>query len=461
MKGRSARLIAYSAAHFFVDFACALLLFSSGRAGGLGVFLLYNYCAFALQLPLGILADRLDKNAGLAALGCGLVASAFTLPAAPLALAIVAGVGNALFHVGGGVDVLGDSGRKASALGIFVSPGALGLFAGSALAGVFPGVCAVLLLALCAGAILFVARLYGRLRRSGNAALCLRGVLGPRRRPAALLAVAGLVLVVVLRSYVGLAVQMPWQAADGWSFAAVLAVVLGKCAGGFAADRFGARRAGPASLLAAGALFLLGENPLAGTAALFLFNMTMPMTLSALARLLPGAKGLAFGLTTFALFLGFLPVGLNLAPAAGLWTAAALCAVSAALLLPSLRACCPCASGCRSVLADLPRRLLLSLALTLLLEGAFARLCRVRGRRNACLVLLVNLLTNPPVALVGNLFPLWPVHLALEAAAVLVEGAVYARLAEGLRRPLLFSLGANAFSYLTGAALSALLSALS
>ena len=34
-------------------------------------------------------------------------------------------------------------------------------------------------------------------------------------------------------------------------------------------------------------------------------------------------------------------------------------------------------------------------------------------------------------------------------------------LAEGLRRPLLFSLGANAFSYLTGAALSALLSALS
>mgnify|MGYP006909150137 CR=1 FL=1 len=112
------------------------------------------------------------------------------------------------------------------------------------------------------------------------------------------------------------------------------------------------------------------------------------------------------------------------------------------------------------MLADLPRRLLLSLALTLLLEGAFARLCRVR-RRNACLVLLVNLLTNPPVALVGNLFPFWPAHLALEAAAVLVEGAIYARLAEGLRRPLLFSLGANAFSYLTGAALSALLSALS
>ena len=243
LKGRSARLIAYSAAHFFVDFACALLLLSSGRAGGPGGFLLYNYCAFALQMPLGILADRLDKNAGLAALGCGLVAAAFALPAAPLALAIVAGVGNALFHVGGGVDVLGDGGRKASALGIFVSPGALGLFAGSALAGVFPGICAVLLLALCAGAILFVARLYGRLRRSGNAALCLRGVFGPRHRPAAPLAVAGLVLVVVLRSYVGLAVQLPWQAADGWSFAAVLAVALRRTASARAG--LGPRRCSP------------------------------------------------------------------------------------------------------------------------------------------------------------------------------------------------------------------------
>lgn len=333
LKGRSARLIAYSAAHFFVDFACALLLLGSGRAGGPGGFLLYNYCAFALQMPLGILADRLDKNAGLAALGCGLVAAAFALPAAPLALAVVAGVGNALFHVGGGVDVLGDSGRKASSLGIFVSPGALGLFAGSALAGVFPGICAVLLLALCAGAILFVARLYGRLRRSGNAALCLRGVLGPRRRPAAPLAVAGLVLVVVLRSYVGLAVQMPWQAADGWSFAAVLAVVLGKCAGGLAADRFGARRAGPASLLAAGTLFLLGENPLAGTAALFLFNMTMPMTLWAAAQLLPGAKGFGFGLLTFALFVGYLPVYLGWPAVFGnVWACAAAAALSLALL---------------------------------------------------------------------------------------------------------------------------------
>ncbi|MGI5884361.1 MAG: hypothetical protein ACOX83_05260 [Candidatus Spyradocola sp.] len=332
MKGRSARLIAYSAAHFFVDFACALLLLGLDRRAGPAVFLAYNYCAFALQMPFGILADRLDKNAGLAALGCALVAAAFALPAAPLALALVAGVGNALFHVGGGVDVLCDSGGRVSPLGIFVSPGALGLFAGAALAGSFPPAGAVLLLLACAGTILWVAHLFGRLRRSGNAGLCLRGT----ARPAVFLAAGCLLAVIALRSHVGFAASLPWKAQAGGALAAALAVVLGKCAGGFAADRLGARLAGPASLLAAGALFLFGGNPVCGVAALFLFNMTMPMTLGALSRLLPGAKGFAFGLTTFALFVGFLPTGLGLASAAPAWGIAGLCAASAALLLPGL-----------------------------------------------------------------------------------------------------------------------------
>ena len=39
--------------------------------------------------------------------------------------------------------------------------------------------------------------------------------------------------------------------------------------------------------------------------------MTMPVTLWAAARALPGAKGFAFGLLTFALFLGYLPAYLG------------------------------------------------------------------------------------------------------------------------------------------------------
>ena len=44
---------------------------------------------------------------------------------------------------------------------------------------------------------------------------------------------------------------------------------------------------------------------------MFLFNMTMPVTLWAAAKLLPGGRGFAFGMLTFALFLGFLPAYLG------------------------------------------------------------------------------------------------------------------------------------------------------
>ena len=44
-----------------------------------------------------------------------------------------------------------------------------------------------------------------------------------------------------------------------------------------------------------------------GVLAVFLFNMTMPVTLWAAAKVMPGAKGFAFGLLTFGLFLGYLP----------------------------------------------------------------------------------------------------------------------------------------------------------
>ena len=48
-------------------------------------------------------------------------------PIAPLATMIVAGVGNALFHLGAGGLVLRSAGGRATPAGVFVAPGALGL----------------------------------------------------------------------------------------------------------------------------------------------------------------------------------------------------------------------------------------------------------------------------------------------------------------------------------------------
>lgn len=291
----------YSLAHFWVDLSCALLVFRT-MAGGADFalcLLLYNFCAFALQMPLGLLADRLDRNGAASAAGCALTALAYLIPGTVPA-AVTAGVGNALFHLGGGIDVLNRSGERAWALGVFVSPGALGLFLGTmwgrgTAAGVWLAPAGLLLLG---GAILWLCRrTFGSLR-SGNAPVDLDAPRGSGVLPP-------LFLVVVLRSYMGMNQAFSWK--GQWALLLTLALALGKTAGGFAMDRLGAEKASAVSLGLAAALYLASALPLPGMLAVFLFNMTMPVTLWAAARAVPGAKGFTFGLLTFALFLGFLP----------------------------------------------------------------------------------------------------------------------------------------------------------
>ena len=100
--------------------------------------------------------------------------------------------------------------------------------------------------------------------------------------------------------------------------------------------------------------------------------------------------------------------------------------------------------------------LAVSLALTLVLEEGFALVWGLRGRRELGTVALVNVLTNPPVVLLYHIavgllgWNAAVVTLVLETAAVLVEWRYYRLCSEQLRRPLLFALLANAFSYGAG-----------
>ena len=325
---RKPLLALYSLTHFWVDLSCAFLAFRflSGSADFLLCLLLYNFCAFALQMPLGLWADGLDRNGVVAAAGCGLTAAAFLVPV-PLAAAVIAGVGNALFHLGGGIDVLNTSGKRAAALGVFVSPGAVGLYVGTFWGG-GTAISALLppagLLILGGGILLLCRRTMGSLR-SGNAPVETEPVGG------SWLPLIPLFLVVVLRSWMGLGQSFPWKAE--WSLSLVAALALGKAAGGFLMDAVGPRRAAGWSLGLAAVLYLFSGDPIPGIFAVFLFNMTMPMTLWAAAKILPGAKGFGFGLLTFALFLGYLPVYLGWPSVfAWPWICAAAAALSLALL---------------------------------------------------------------------------------------------------------------------------------
>ena len=302
------RLAAYSAGHFWVDFSCALLMFSCllHRPEWSLCALLYNFCAFALQMPLGLLADRFNRNSLVAGTGCILVLAGWLTSSVALLAAVLAGVGNACFHVGGGIDILNESTRRSAALGVFVSPGAFGIYIGTVLgkSGDVRWFVPVI------GLLLFGVLLPG-LDRMQRGALCSENepcTLELSRK--VVWALSCCFLVVILRSYVGFLFRFPWKT-GGWSLIFVCAVVLGKAAGGFLGDWLGMRRGALASLGGSGLLFLAGDHPLAGVTAVFLFNMTMPVTLWAAARLMPGSKGFAFGTLTFALFLGFLPAWLG------------------------------------------------------------------------------------------------------------------------------------------------------
>ena len=320
----------YAAAHFFVDGCCALVVcrFARPDPRWLTAVLLYNFCAFALQAPLGLLADRLGHGRVFAMTGCLLIAATPLLSGAPVALSVLAGVGNALFHIGGGRDVLCESDGRAGRLGVFVSPGAFGLFLGQLLRDSLPVLWLVpLLMILCALAVAaFCPALPGRglslrLNRAG-------------RKP--LLSLALLFAVVALRSCGGFLFRFDWKQGT-WLWVFTGCVVLGKTAGGFAMDRFGAWRTAAGSLALAALGFLGGALPAAGCLAVLLFNMTMPVTLREAADLLPGAPGFSFGLLTLALFLGFLPawLGWPLPVGVPVWTG--LCLISLALMLPAVR----------------------------------------------------------------------------------------------------------------------------
>lgn len=103
----------------------------------------------------------------------------------------------------------------------------------------------------------------------------------------------------------------------------------------------------------------------------------------------------------------------------------------------------------------------ISLCLTLAVEAVFAAAAK-KPPRDILLTLLVNVVTNPVVNAVhmfltiGFGLPSVPVTAMLEVLAVLTEALFFRLCAVGVRRPLLFSLCANALSFGTGLVFNAI-----
>jgi FSR family fosmidomycin resistance protein-like MFS transporter len=103
-------------------------------------------------------------------------------------------------------------------------------------------------------------------------------------------------------------VVFPWKIGFVLGFVFTLGVIFGKSFGWVLADKFGFGKVWITSLLISS--FLLSfwaENPYLWILWIFLFNMTMPITLVVISNTLKGRQGFAFGLTTLALIIWALP----------------------------------------------------------------------------------------------------------------------------------------------------------
>ena len=301
----------YAVGHFLVDFACALMMLNTMPDPVW--FLVYNFCAFAMQMPIGLLADLLGRNRPFALSGIGLVFLAACPLPVPLRV-IAMGLGNACYHVGGGREALLRD-DKMTGLGIFVSPGAVGIYLGTVLAQCDAVHMAVFFaLSLCGIAVYLICP--GGVKRN---------TLSAPKPPLALL----MLMIVIVRSLIGLSMETPWKIGVFVTLGA-LAAAGGKALGGLAGDRFGIRTAGSVSLILAAILFLLPDIGIAGVLGVLLFNMTMPITLRRACDAVPGMEGFAFGLLTFGLFLGYLPSAFGIT--VGPWTGAVMSLGCAGLL---------------------------------------------------------------------------------------------------------------------------------
>lgn len=299
--------VIYTFLHFWVDFSTIFLIANVllgpkvAMVHRANVIILYNLIAFAGQLPIGIMADMTGKNKLYVSFSCILAAIAYPAAfVAPWVACFLAALGNGAFHIGAGADILHMSMPKSGLSGIFVSSGALGVWlayrcGGTGFALLCPLICAIS--AIC---LMFTKNTYTS--PADNT------IHFSKPKSVIALAILCFMLTIVIRSLIGSVMKFSWQHLPLLSFASVLALAGGKALGGILGDKFGCVKVALVSLGISLVAFCFSHIHIIGLIAILCFNMTMPITLTAIADLCNKKYGFAFGLTTFALAMGFLPV---------------------------------------------------------------------------------------------------------------------------------------------------------
>lgn len=299
----------YGAAHFAVDATTVSVVMTATHFRDVTpdrafmFVIVYDVLAFASQFLIGLLTDHLRAPRGVAFAGLlGAFLSAVVLPYHALGAVVLAGLGNALFHVGGGSLSLSVDEGRATAPGVFVGPGALGLAFGLWVGkqGYFP-MWPFLVAMVAAFVGLLLVPVPPQLERTER----------PARRPSglwdAVLVATLLLFSILVRQFVGMGGFAAVHKTTLVGFSLGAAGVLGKVLGGFLSDRFGWVNVGVGALLVSAPVIAFASD-YAGLmiVGMFLFQMTMPVTLAALTFVFPRRPGFVFGIACLALIGGAL-----------------------------------------------------------------------------------------------------------------------------------------------------------
>jgi MFS transporter, FSR family, fosmidomycin resistance protein len=294
---RASKIALLGLAHGLSDCAAGFMIGSLPQgANGLldtgALILLYNVLAFGGQVPAGMLVDRLGKPKLALVLSIAMMAAALLLfPIAPLAAICLAGFGGAFFHVAGGMLALLAYPESAVGAGLFAAPGVMGLALGGYLAWI--GTPALPWLALLGLGIMasIIALPYPQptqttAQPAHTATLDWHDLL-----------MLVLLLGIGLRSAVWNAFQLFHDHEHGLLLILAGAAMLGKVAGGLAANRWGWRRYAIAAMVVATPLLTLGgTSPWALVPGIFLLQSATPAAVMGMYRLMPRTPATAIGM---------------------------------------------------------------------------------------------------------------------------------------------------------------------
>ena len=318
----------YSICHFIVDFVSCLFVlgvapnfcFDSNGTFNESLYIaeviMYNFFAFAFQVPMGKIMDKLKLYKYVGIIGFCLIGICYALGFGnAVILSSIVGIGNGLFHLEGGVNAYNNSKGKAFLNGFFVAPGTLGIFLGTFFYKTLALTYLPMFLIFFAIVLLIFVQNDSLEYLENEQKVAFEK--GAQFKVHDILSIALLIgISIIVRSIGGTAIQYTWKQGFMLGFLYSVLIMLGKMFGGFIGDRIELKKTAVGSLALACISLMLGfKIPFFGFLGIFLFNVPMSITLLILEKCNTKNIATMVGSNTLFLFLGYLiclnPITLN------------------------------------------------------------------------------------------------------------------------------------------------------